>query len=76
MRVARVSKLVSEVQRQESWIRSSQSAGKRQLEDQADDAVIVILDLSVKALAAFEDERLERLLDRRTLVADIGGSLS
>ena len=50
-------------------------AGKGQLEVEADDAVVVILDLSGKALAGFEDERLERLLDRRALVADVGRSL-
>ena len=50
-------------------------AGEGQLEDEADDAVVVVLDLSGEALAAFEDQRLEGLLDRRALVADVGGSL-
>src|SRR5271157_1532383 len=50
-------------------------AGKGQLEDQADDAVIVVLDLSLKPLAAVEDDRLERLHDRRPLVADVSRSL-
>ena len=59
-REASFSKLVSEVQRQESSTSLSQSAGKGQLEDQADDAVIVVLDLALKALAAVEDERVQR----------------
>jgi hypothetical protein len=50
-------------------------AGERQLEDQADDAVIVILDLALEALAAVEDERVEAFFDGRTLVADVSGSL-
>ncbi len=51
------------------------SAGKRQLEFEADDAVVVVLDFPGKALAGFEDQGLKRLLDRRTLVADVGRGL-
>ena len=47
-------------------------AGERELEDQADYAVVVILDLSGEALAGVEDQGLERLLDGRALVADVG----
>jgi len=47
-------------------------AGEREFEDQADDAVIVILDLSGEALAGVEDQGLERLLDGRPLVANVG----
>src|SRR5579859_948980 len=46
-----------------------------QLEEQADDAVVIVLDLSREALAGFEDERLKRLFDRSALVADVGGRL-
>src|ERR1700688_4900073 len=48
-------------------------AGKRQLEDHADHAVIEVLDVSLKALTAFEDKGFEGLFDRRTLVANVSG---
>jgi hypothetical protein len=51
------------------------SAGKREFEDQANDAVVVVLDFSGEALAGIEDEWVESLFDGRTLVADVGGSL-
>ncbi len=50
-------------------------AGERQLEDQADDAVIVVLDLTFEALAAVEDQRVESFFDGRTLVANVSRSL-
>ena len=46
-------------------------AGKRQLEDHAEHAVIVVLDLHVEAFAAFEDQRFDRLDDRSALEADV-----
>ena len=49
-------------------------AGKGQLEDDAQHAVVVVLDLDVETLAAFENQRLDRLDDRRTLEADVSGS--
>ena len=51
------------------------ATGKRQGELKADDAVIVVLDLTGKALAGFEDQRLERFFDRRPLVSNIGWGL-
>src|ERR1019366_5054861 len=48
-------------------------AGKGQLEDDAQNPVIVVLDLNVKALAAFENQRLDRFDNRGTLEADISG---
>ena len=71
MREASFSKFVSEVQRHESSTRRVPPAGKREFEFEADDAVIVVLDLSGKALAGFEDQRLERFVYGRTLVADV-----
>src|SRR6266536_2978596 len=49
-------------------------AGKRQLEDDAQHAVVVVLDLGVETLAAFENQRLDRFDDRGTLEADVSGS--
>src|ERR1700722_7960618 len=53
------------------------AAAKWQFEDYADHAVVVILDLAIQTLAALEYQRLDRLDDRRTLVADVprGGVL-
>ncbi len=51
------------------------AAGEREFEDQADDSVVVVLDFAREALAGFEDERVERLFDGRTLVANVSGSL-
>ena len=42
-------------------------AGKRQLEDHAEYAVVVVLDLGVQALTAFEHQRLDALNHRRPL---------
>ena len=75
MRVASFSKLVSEVQRQESSTSVSQLPEKGSSKTEADDAVIVVLDFSVEALAAFEDQGLKGLFDRSALVAHVGGSL-
>ena len=49
-------------------------AGKRQLEDHAQDAVVVILDLAFQALAAVEHQRLNGFDHRGPLVADVSGS--
>ena len=49
-------------------------AGKGQLEDHADHAVVEVFDLALQALAAFEDQRLEGFLNRRTLEANVSGS--
>ncbi len=49
-------------------------AGKRQLEDHAQYAVVVILDLTVKALAAVQHQGVDGFDDRRALVADVSGS--
>ena len=51
------------------------AAGEGKFELEADDAVIVVLDFSGKALAAFERQGLKGLFDRSALVADVGGSL-
>ena len=51
------------------------AAGERKFENEADDSVVVVLDLALEALSAVEDEGLERFLDGRTLVADVSGSL-
>ncbi len=44
-------------------------AGKGQLEDHADHAVVEILDVALQALAAFKNQRFEDLFNRRTLVS-------
>src|SRR5215470_14014996 len=49
-------------------------AGERELEDYAEHAVVVILDLSVEAFATFENQRLNALDHRRTLVLDVSWS--
>ena len=51
------------------------AAGEGEFEHEADDAVVVVLDLAVEALAGVEHQGLEGLLDGRALVADVGGSL-
>src|ERR1700683_5537772 len=50
-------------------------AGEWKLEDQADNAVIVVLDLALEALAAFEDEWFEAFFDGGALEADVFGGL-
>src|ERR1700685_3728573 len=50
-------------------------AGEWEFEDQADDAVIVVLYLTFEALAAFEDERFEAFFDGGALEANVFGSL-
>ena len=47
-------------------------AGKGQLEDHAQDAVVVILDLPFEPLAAVQNQRLDRLDHRRPLIANVG----
>jgi hypothetical protein len=49
-------------------------AGEGELEDQADYAVVVVLDLSGEALAGVEDQGLESFFDWGALVANVGGS--
>src|SRR5271169_214125 len=46
-------------------------ASKGQLEDHAEHAVIVVLDLDVEPFAAFEDQRLDRFDHWRTLETDV-----
>ena len=48
-------------------------AGKRQLEDHAQHAVVVILDLAFEALATVQNQGIDRLHHRRTLIAHIAG---
>ena len=74
--MASFSKLVSEVQRRGEFDERFPVAGEGQLEDEADYAVVVVLDLSGEALAGVEDQRLEAFVDRRALVADVGGGLA
>ncbi len=47
-------------------------AGKTELVDDADHAVVVILDFALEAFAAAQHEGIERLSDRRPLVTHIG----
>ena len=49
-------------------------AGKRQFEDDADHAVVVVLDVTLQTLAALEDEGIESLFDGGALVTDVSGS--
>src|SRR5437879_3119671 len=49
-------------------------AREGQFEDYADYAVVKIPDVTLQALAALKDKRLEDFFDRRTLVADVAGS--
>src|SRR6476620_7875116 len=46
-------------------------AGKRKLENDADHAVVVVLDLTVQPLATLQHKRLDRLHDGRTLIANV-----
>lgn len=48
--------------------------GEGELEDDGEDAVVVVLDLGAEALAAVEDERFDGFDDGRALVADVAGS--
>jgi len=48
-------------------------AGEGELVDDADDAVIVVLDFAFEAFAAAEEQGFERLGHGRPLVAHIGG---
>src|ERR1700761_3834149 len=48
-------------------------AREGKLIENADDAVIVILDFAFQTLAGFEYERIEAARDGRALVADVGG---
>ncbi len=47
-------------------------AGKSELVDDADDAVVVVLDFAFEPLAAAQHQRLERPDHRRPLVAHVG----
>ena len=46
-------------------------ARKRKLKHDAQDAVIVVLDLALQPFAALQNQRLDRLHDRRTLIAHV-----
>jgi hypothetical protein len=46
-------------------------AGKRELKDDADHTVVVILELAMQALATLQHQRLDRFHDRRTLIANV-----
>src|SRR2546430_13484489 len=46
-------------------------ARERQLEDHAEDAIVVVLDLGLEAFAAVQDQRLDWFHDRGALIADI-----
>src|SRR2546429_9714970 len=50
-------------------------AGEGELENQADHAVVVVLNVAFEALTAFEDQGLQSLLDGRALVADVSRGL-
>jgi hypothetical protein len=47
--------------------------GEREMENDADDAIIVVPDLSVESFPGIKDEGFGGLDDRRTLVADVAG---
>jgi hypothetical protein len=51
-------------------------SGERQLEEKADNPVVIILDLPGEALAGVENKRLESVDGWRTLVADVSRSLT
>ena len=51
------------------------AAREWQLENQADYAVVVVLDVSFEALTALKDQGLQGLFHRRALVADVSGGL-
>ena len=75
MREARFSKFESDAPAAGELHQVVPIAGERQLEHQADHAVVVILDLSVEAFTGFEDQGLDRLLNRRALVANVAGGM-
>ncbi len=49
-------------------------AGEGQLENHADHAIVEVFDLTLQALAAFEDQRFEDFFHRRTLEPHVSGS--
>ena len=49
----------------------SQPPEKASSIDDAEDAVVVVLDFALEPLAGFEDEGIERVDDGRALVADV-----
>ena len=73
MAVARSAKSISHTHRLASPISLFQPSAKGSSKIKTQHAVIVVFDLALEPLAAFEHQRLHRLDDRRPLVAHIAG---